>query len=121
MFPIRPQLLCRALPLLLAILVLLAQTLTFTHRAAHPNNGQRAVVANTANTAGSALDLLFGHTNGAACDEFDAALGLDINPGQYTPDVVAAVYANAAPAAPAQSSIALHPSGLFLARAPPRA
>ena len=121
MFLIRPQLLRRTFPLLLAVLVLLAQTIALSHRTAHPNTGQRAGLTVATVIPGSALDLLFGHTNGAACDDFDAALGLDLNPGQYTPGIVAVADASTAPVLPAASSLASHPPGLFLARAPPRA
>ena len=121
MFLIRPQLLRRTFPLLLAVLVLLAQTIALSHRTAHPNSGQRLTGQIAAVVPGSALDLLFGHTNGAACDDFDAALGLDLNPGQYAPGIVAIADAGTAPVLPAASFLASHPPGLFLARAPPRA
>ena len=121
LFALRRHFLPRALPLLLAILVLLAQTLALTHREVHPNTGKRDVPTIAAVATGSALDLLFGHTNGAACDDFDAAFGLDINPGQCKPDMVAPDYASAASVALAQSNLLSHPPGLFLARAPPRA
>ena len=117
----RSHFLHRTLPLLLAVLVLLAQTLALAHRTAHPHTGQRAGLTIATVVPGSALDLLFGHANGAACDDFDAALGLDLNPGQYTPGIVAAIYANAAPVAPLSSVVASRPPALFLARAPPHA
>ena len=103
------------------MLVLLAQTLALAHRTVHPNTGVRAAVATVPDASGSALDGLFDHLDDSACDDLDAALGLDINPGQYAHATVAPDYANAAPAAPAQSPLALHPPGLSLARAPPRA
>ncbi len=113
-----------AFPLLLAILVLLAQTIALTHRTAHPNTGLRApatMVATGADTTASVLDSLFGHADEKACADFDAALGLDINPGLYAHTVVAEAYTQAVPAALVQSPLARHPPGLFLARAPPRA
>jgi hypothetical protein len=108
-----------ALPLLLAVLVLLTQTLALAHRSAHPNSGQRAAIA--ALVSGSALDLLFGHGSGSACDSFDAATGHDINPGHYAPAVIATSYSNGAPLASLAALFAAHPAGLFRARAPPQA
>ena len=110
------------LSLLLALVVLLAQTLVPAHRAAHPNAGARAASATVASVApGSALDLLFGHTSGAACDAFDAAFAHDFNPDTFAPSVIAFVSTHAAPAAPAAFLAASHPPGLFRARAPPPA
>ena len=121
MFAFRTPLLRRAFPLLLAILVLLAQALALGHRTAHPNTGLHAPMAMVADTTGAVLDSLFGHTDEKACADFDAALGLDINPGLYAHSVVAEAYTQAVPAALVQSPLARHPPGLFLARAPPRA
>lgn len=117
MYAIRAQSLRRAFPLLLAILLLLAQALALTHRTAHPNTGQHSTIA-IASTA-SALDLLFSHTK-AACDDFDAAHGSDVNPGHHAANIAATACASA-PATFAQSTLARHPHGLSLARAPPRA
>ncbi len=110
----------RFLPLLLAVLVLLAQALALSHRTAHPNTGQRTIAALSV-APGSALDMLFGHASGAACDDFDAALGLDLNPGQYSPDVVALVQGEVEVASQPAALDSVHPAGLSLARAPPRA
>jgi hypothetical protein len=127
----------RALPLLLVFTVLLAHALALTHRIAHPNLAQRFAAtasiapASTASThpaavtiglaGGGPLDILFGHAAGLACDDFDAAVGLDANPGQADSAVVATVASRSAPAAPAIAALSSHPPGLFLARAPPRA
>jgi hypothetical protein len=127
----------RALPLLLVFTVLLAHALALTHRIAHPNVAQRFAAttsiapASTASTnpaavtiglaSGGPLDILFGHAAGLACDDFDAAVGLDANPGQAASVVVAMVASHAVPAAPAIAALASHPPGLFLARAPPLA
>ena len=119
--PTRIKFLRRTLPLLLAILVLLAQTLALSHRTAHPATGLHVPLAMAAATTDSISSSLFGHTDIIACDDFDAALGLDINPGQFADAAIAQAYADATPATVSQSSLAQHPPGLFLARAPPRA
>ena len=119
MYAIRAQSLRRAFPLLLAILLLLAQALALTHRTAHPNTGQHSTIAIASTTSASALDLLFSHTK-AACDDFDAAHGSDVNPGHHAANIAATACASA-PATFAQSTLARHPHGLSLARAPPRA
>ncbi len=116
----RSRSLRRFLPLLLAVLVLLAQTIALSHRTAHPNTGQRNIAAVNL-VPGSALDLLFGHASGTACDDFDAALGLDLNPGHYAADVVALVQDAANPAVEPATLHGAHPAGLSLARAPPQA
>ena len=121
MFANRRHLLRPVLTVLLAFLVLLAQTLALTHRQLHPNNGKREVPTIAPIATATALDLPFGHTNGAACDAFDAAFGNDVNPGQCLPDMAAPEYAAVALVAVAQSNLFSHPFGLFLARAPPRA
>ena len=121
MFATRRLFLRHVFTVLLAFLVLLGQTLALTHRHLHPNNGVREAptIATIATT--TALDPLFGHTNGTACDAFDAAFGNDINPGQRLPDMAATEYVAVTLVAVAQSNLFSHPFGLFLARAPPRA
>lgn len=109
------------LPLLLALVVLLAQTLVPTHRAAHPNAAARTASASVVSVApGSALDLLFGHTSGAACDAFDAAFGHDFNADAFAPSTIVFAPTHAAPESPAAFLAASHPPGLFRARAPPQ-
>ena len=115
---LRSTFLRRTLPLLLATLVMLAQTLALAHRAAHPNAGQGAAIAIV--VPGTALDMLFGHAKGSACDGFDAALGHDINPGHFSPQVFAGSYAHSVVVASAVVFAAAHPAGLFRARAPPQ-
>ena len=121
MFATRRHFSRHVLSVLLAFLVLLGQTLALTHRHLHPNNGVREAPAIAPIATTTALDPLFGHTNGAACDAFDAAFGNDINPGYCLPDMAATEYAAVALVAVAQSNLFSHPFGLFLARAPPRA
>ena len=121
MFATRRHFSRHVLTLLLAFLVLLGQTLALTHRHLHPSNGVRELPTIAPLATTTALDPLFGHTNGAACDAFDAAFGNDVNPGQCLPDMVAPEYVAVASVAVAQSNLFSHPFGLFLARAPPRA
>ena len=115
---LKAQSLRRALLLLLAMLVLLAQGLVLTHRVAHAPTGASSATAFVANV--SALDALFGHSGEAACDEFDAAFGADVNPGH-------AKATSATEASPqtrvmrARASAASFPHRLPQARAPPRA
>jgi hypothetical protein len=138
-FLMRSLLLRRVLPPLLAILVLLAQTLAYMHRSAHPSASPRAATLSSlsllcrndcapdarlavAVAGASLLDKLFGHAaGGAACDDFDATIGLDLNPAHPTLAVVASLDEHAVPVGFSSPAPASFPPGLSLARAPPRA
>ncbi|HEX9391553.1 MAG TPA: hypothetical protein VF928_09600 [Usitatibacteraceae bacterium] len=136
----RSLLLRRVLPPLLAILVLLAQSLAYMHRSAHPNANPRAAAlsspspspsllcrsdctsdARVVAAGASLLDKLFGHAAGTACDDFDAALGLDLNPAHPTLAVVASLDEHVIPIGFSSPAPASFPAGLSLARAPPGA
>ncbi len=134
----RSLLLRRVLPPLLAILVLLAQSLAYMHRSAHPNANPRAAALSSSSSSllcrsdctsdarvvaagASLLDKLFGHAAGTACDDFDAALGLDLNPAHPTLAVVASLDEHVIPIGFSSPAPASFPAGLSLARAPPRA
>lgn len=115
---LKAQSLRRALLLLLAMLVLLAQGLVLTHRVAHAPTGASAATVSVANV--SALDALFGHSGEAACDEFDAAFGADVNPG-YAKATSATKASPQTRVMRAGAGSASFPHRLPQARAPPSA
>ncbi len=106
---------------LLAVLLLLAQTLGLMHGVAHA--GQRASQAMSAQGAGdgSGWNDLFGHSAGAACDDWSAAFAPDANPAAGHVDIPAVRIESCDLCTESQPAFVAAPNGFFLARAPPRA
>ncbi len=105
---------------MLAILVLLAQTLAMTHKVVHA--GQFAPQSASVKMAGegNVWSDLFGHDAGAACDEWNASFALDANPDAGHVDISAVQADDTVVVAPVQTAVSAPRTGLFLARAPPR-
>jgi len=106
---------------LLAILLLIAQTLGLMHGVAHA--GQRASQAMSAQVSADASSWtdLFGHSAGTGCDDWSAAFAPDANPDVGHVDVPAVLLATCELLFVARTEFSAAPYGLFLARAPPRA
>lgn len=106
---------------LLAVLLLLAQTLGAMHRVAHAGQGAAPQVAAAAQAHDGVWNDLFGHDAGTSCDDWNAAFASDTNPGSGSPDVAVIAVEAIAPVPVLSHYLPATPHGFSLARAPPRA
>lgn len=113
----------------LAVLLLLAQLLSLfvapMHRVAHAaiqpvGQSAQAVQATKAIHSHAASFDWFGHEAGSSCDDWNAAFAHDGNPADASPNIPSTRIALPVDAGLAITFADSHPSGLFLARAPPR-
>ncbi len=104
---------------LLAVLLLLAQTLGAMHRVAHAGIATPQQISAAA-AQGNGWNDLFGHDAGAGCDDWNAAFSADANPDTGVPDLAIIAADSSAPVSYFQQYFVNAPEGLSLARAPPR-